>query len=137
MTFDQLVPIVEGKLYHYAVLQLEYPAARISSAYQDVVASGGETSTEPERWVVQHQSALMDAAVIDRVLRQLPEQERAMVRLRYLERHSMATVAEALHVCRREAYRVRDRVISVLAYEYGLLYRPPENLSPCGTHDVL
>lgn len=127
MRFEQAIPIVEGKLYSYAVLVLQYPGARISNAYREVVATdGGEQTSEQERWVMQHQYELMDAAAIDRVLRRLPSAERDLVRLRYLDRERWRSVAESLHVCEREVYRIRDRVLMVLAYELGLLARPEE-----------
>lgn len=120
-TFDSILPIVEGKLYAYGLTVLRYPDAPISSVYQEVVATTGDVTSPQERWAVQHANDLRDAAVIERVVRTLPQDERDLIRLRYIERWPWNKVADKLHVSRSSVYRIRDRVVVLIAREFGFL----------------
>lgn len=130
MTFDQAVPIVEGKLYAYGVLRLDYPEASISGAYRKViqkhevgiVPSGTPDHMSPqERWHIRNQAELIEASKINEVLKQLDNDQRRLVELRYVERWPWTKVAEKLNVGRRTIYRIRDSVLVVIAYEFGML----------------
>lgn len=125
MTFDAVLPVVEGKLYAYAMTVLRYPGTPISSVYDKYkqFSASSDTTSPQERWAVSHANELHDAAVIERVIRTLPKEELNLIRLRYVERHPWHKVAETLHVSRSSVYRIRDRAIMLLAKEFGLLVR--------------
>lgn len=121
MTFEQAIPIVEGKLYAYGVMKLEYPQAPVSNAYQQAAVQGGEAMSQQERWVVEHQHEIRDAGVIETTLARMTVEDQRLVQLRYIDRWPWPKVADKLHVSRRTAYRLRDRILMVLAYEFGML----------------
>lgn len=120
--FDRILPIIEGKLYAYGLTVIRYPTAPISNAYEQNAGTGaGDTSSPQERWYLRHEAELHDAMVIERVVKELPQEEQDLVRLRYIERWPWDKIARKLHVSRASVYRIRDRVIMVLAREFGLL----------------
>lgn len=138
MTFDQAVPIVEGKLYAYGVLRLEYPEASISGAYRKVIQKhevgiaprGTEDHTSPqERWAVQNQGDIVDAMRVERVLLRLSDEQCRLVQLRYVDRWPWSKVAQKLCVSRRTIFRIRDGVLTVFAYEFGMLQDVPQEAS--------
>lgn len=128
MTLDQAIPIVEGKLYAWGSLVLRYPAARIS-AYDALRVDASPGASEPEQWVLQHDQDLVDASRIETVLKRLPDRDRALVRLRYVERWSWVMVARKLSTSRAAVYQIRDRVIYALACEFGLFVEAAEKSS--------
>lgn len=122
MEFKDVARIVEGKLYAYGVIKREYPEARISSAYQAIVRDQLAPDSDQERWVMKYHRDILDAAIIERVVKRLPESERKLINLRYVERWPWRKVAEKLHVGERTVFAMRDRVLMVIAYEFGLLH---------------
>ena len=131
MTFDQVRPIVEARLYAYAALRMEYPDTPISSIYQGLgtLVSGGETSSPQERWAVRYGTELRNAVIIERVLKMLPDDERRLIKMRYFEQARWDYVCRQLAVGRSAAYCIRDRALMVFAIEFGLLgFEVPESL---------
>ena len=123
MTFEDAVPIIEGKLYAWAVWRREYPDASISSVY-DAEEGRSETrnTTSPqERWVLRHALELRDASVIERTIQRMSEDQRRLIWMRYVERRHLRVIAHMLHVSLPQVYRIRDQALSLLAYEFGLL----------------
>lgn len=120
MTFEQARPIVEARLYAYAVLRLKYPDASVASLSGIGVQLSDPTSRQ-ERWAVQHAREIQDAVVIERVLASLPPEERRLVELRYFEFARWGYVCKQLAVSRATAYRIRDRALMAFAYAFGLV----------------
>jgi DNA-directed RNA polymerase specialized sigma24 family protein len=128
MRFDDVKPIVEGKLYAWAEYKRskEYPSAVISSVYQGKV---GRTETPDhtspqEAWAVRKQAQVYEAGIIDAALKRMSREQQQLVYLRYAERNKWEYVAECLSVELRTAYRIRDQAIAALAvalevYENG------------------
>lgn len=122
MDAKDVAPIVEGKLYAWGIMRLEYPEASISRAYHDEPSRNGKPSQSPqERWAVRHHQELRDASVIEATLKRMSEEQRQLVELRYRERWPWRKVAEKLFVSERTVYTMRDQVLMVLAYEFGML----------------
>lgn len=123
MKFEDAVPIVEGKLYAWAVWRREYPDAPISSVYE---AHEGRnetrnTTSPQERWVLRHALELRDASIIERTIQRMSEDQRQLIWMRYVERMHLRVIAEKLHVSVPQVYRIKDQALSLLAYEFGLL----------------
>ncbi len=59
--------------------------------------------------------------MIDRVLRGMNKELQRLVELRYVKRCSWRNIAETLNVGDRTVFRLRDSVLLVMAYEFGLL----------------
>jgi len=125
MDVKDVAPIVEGKLYAWGIMRLEYPEASISRAYKYEPSRNGKSSQSPqERWAVQHQQELRDASVIESTLKRMSEEQRQLVELRYRERWAWRKVAEKLYVSERTVYTMRDQLLMLFAYEFGLLQTP-------------
>lgn len=120
MEFKDVTRIVEGKLYAYGIIKREYPDARISSAYHAIVRDQLAPDSDQERWIVRYHRDILDAAIIERVVKRLPESERKLINLRYVERWPWREVAEKLHVGERTVFAMRDRILMVFAHEFGL-----------------
>ena len=123
MTFEQARPIVEARLFAYAMLIREYPDAPPSSLSQRLGTSvqTSDTTSTQERWAARHASELANAAIIERVLKVLPGDERRLVEMRYFEYARWDYICKTLAVSRPTAYRIRDRALMVFAHEFGLL----------------
>lgn len=132
MTIDQLhanIRIIEGKLYAWAGAKIAYPGAPVSSVYEALQEYGtsqpahvdGDKPSPQERWAMQHADQLRDASVIEHTLRRLAKIERNMVWARYGDGMAWGSVADVIHVSEQEVYRMRQRVLHVFAYEFGLL----------------
>lgn len=124
-TFDEIRPIVEGRLYEWGRLVSEQPVPSISGAYEpDHVpgqALGHHGSSQPEAWVERFSEAMKVAQVIQNTLERLPSDQRAVVELRYKSRKPWGEIGKLIHASRRTAYRLRDEALLVLAWELGLL----------------
>lgn len=123
MTFEQARPIVEARLYAYAVLRQEYPDVPLGQQMSQLGTSiqDSDRTSVQERWVVRHASEIRDAVVIERVLRALPEEERRLTEMRYFEFARWAYICRELSVSRATAYRIRDRALMSFALAWGLL----------------
>jgi len=125
MTFQQAIPIIEGHLYSWGVRKMEHPDAPISKVYDGAstppAKSGRHPISQPEAWVIRRQHAVWKAAVIDRVLRGMNKELQRLVELRYVKRCSWRNIAETLNMGDRTVFRLRDSVLLVMAYEFGLL----------------
>lgn len=123
-TFDEIRPIVEGRLYEWGRFMNEFPAPAVSSAYRadGVVREGGYRSTsQQEAWVSRHFDAMRVASVIEQARERLSPEQRLVIDLRYRERRTWEDIAQAIHTERRTAYRIRDEALLILAYELNLL----------------
>ena len=122
MTLEQVIPIIEGKLYAYGMLRLKYPDAPIAQYEEHVGRQESRNTTSPqERWVTSNAWLLHDAAVIERTLKRMSKEQRILIRMRYIEYYKWDQIAKKLHVARRTVFRFRDQIIAILAYEFGLL----------------
>ena len=97
MTFDQVRPIVEARLYAYAALKAEYPDTPISSIYEGLgtIIEGGENTSPQERWAMRHANELRNAMIIEKMLGALPDEERQLIEMRYFEYANEDTFATA------------------------------------------
>lgn len=121
MSLKHVARIVEGKLYAWGMMRLEYPDAPISRVYREEIPGGsGFRSNQQEAWALRHQDALRDAAVIEKAMRGMSDEQRRLVELRYVDRWPWRKVAERLHVSERTVYGLRQQVVIILAYEFGL-----------------
>lgn len=125
MTFDEVRPIVEARLYSYASLRLQYPDAPAStlSTLLGTAIETSDTTSVQERWVARYASELENAAIIEKVLRSLPAEERRLIEMRYFEYARWGHICRKLAVSRATAYRIRDRALMAFAIEFGLLAR--------------
>lgn len=130
MTFEESVPIVEGRLYAYGVALKEYPGppSTLNQALEDlrlgaVIRSSRTGDSPQERWAIRHQDAIRDAAVIRRVMRRLPKLEQEYVLLRYWERYKGKQLERRLHMSERGLRYVKERVLMAFALEWQLLDR--------------
>jgi RinA family phage transcriptional activator len=123
MTFDQVRPIVEARLYAYAALKAEYPDTPISSIYEGLgtIIEGGENTSPQERWAMRHANELRNAMIIEKMLGALPDEERQLIEMRYFEYAQWGYICKRLSVSRPTAYRIRDRALMALACEFDLL----------------
>ena len=123
MKFEDAVPIIEGKLYAWALWRREYPDATISSIYEarEGRSQTPNTSSPQERWAVRHALELRDASIIERTIQRMSEDQRRLVWMRYVEKQRLKAIADELHVSLPQVYRIKDQVIGLLAYEFGLL----------------
>jgi DNA-directed RNA polymerase specialized sigma24 family protein len=128
MRFDDVKPIVEGKLYAWAEHKRskDFPAASISSIYRGKVGhtESPDRTSPQEAWAVRKQAQVYEAGIIDAALKRMSREQQQMVYLRYVERNKWEYVAECLNVELRTVYRIRDQVIAALAvalevYENG------------------
>lgn len=124
MTFDQVRPIIEARLYTYASFRLQYPDAPASTLkrLETPVQTSDMTSVQ-ERWVTRYASELENAAIIEKVMRSLPDEERRLIEMRYFEYARWGYICRKLSVSRATAYRIRDRALMAFAIEFGLLAR--------------
>lgn len=131
MTFDQARRIVEGKLASYSFVIGNYPDVPVHVLYQRMqrtvdlgteVQSGGHSHNSPqEDWATRHAQQIEDASRIERVMKQLPRDERHLIFMRYMEKNNWGYIANQLHMSRPTAYRVRDRALMAFAIEFGLI----------------
>lgn len=129
MNFDQARRIVEARLYAYGVMRLEYPGPAVSDPSKPVDQTRAGASAQ-EAWVTRHAAELQNTAVIERVLKSLPDSERELVQLRYFEHRPWRYIARRIHVSYRAVFDVRDRAIAVFAYEFGLTRGEPVHQLP-------
>lgn len=130
MTFKHLIPLIEARLYSWSLRKLEYPDAPISRVYDPetlpMPKKAQKGTSQPESWVIQHQYEVWESAVIERSLKDMSQELRQLVELRYIKRWTWQRVAEALNVGERRVYHLRDHVLVILAYEFGLLRHEEE-----------
>lgn len=119
MRFDDIKPIIEGKLYEWAAYRRMkgYPAAGISKVYEGQV---GKTETPnhaspQEAWVIRKQAQVYESGIIESTLKRMNSEQRRLVYLRYVERNRWDYIADDIGVERRTAYRIRDQVIAALS----------------------
>lgn len=127
MTFDQVRPIIEARLYTYASFRLQYPDAPASTL--KLLGTRVETSdmtSVQERWVTRYASELENAAIIEKVMRSLPDEERRLIEMRYFEYARWGHICRKLAVSRATAYRIRDRALMAFAVEFGCLPARPQ-----------
>ena len=122
--FDQVRPIIEARLYTYASFRLQYPDAPVSTfkLLETPVQTSDMTSVQ-ERWATRYASELQNAAIIENVMRSLPDEERRLIEMRYFEYARWGYICRKLSVSRATAYRIRDRALMAFAIEFGLLAR--------------
>jgi len=122
--FDQVRSIIEARLYAYGSFRLEYPDAPVSTfkLLGTPVQTSNMTSVQ-ERWVTRYASELQNAAIIENVLRSLPDEEQRLIEMRYFEYARWGYICRKLSVSRATAYRIRDRALMAFAIEFGLLAR--------------
>ena len=124
MTFDQVRPIIEARLYTYASFRLQYPDAPASTLkLLETPVETSDTTSVQERWVTRYASELENAAIIEKVMRSLPDEERRLIEMRYFEYARWGHICRKLSVSRATAYRIRDRALMAFAVEFGLLAR--------------
>ena len=124
MTFDQVRPIIEARLYTYASFRLQYPDAPASTLkLLETPVETSDTTSVQERWVTRYASELENAAIIEKVMRSLPDEERRLIEMRYFEYARWGYICRKLSVSRATAYRIRDRALMAFAVEFGLLAR--------------
>jgi len=124
MNFDQVRPIIEARLYTYASFRLQYPDAPASALkLLGTPVETSDTTSVQERWVTTYASELENAAIIERVMRSLPDEERRLIEMRYFEYARWGYICRKLSMSRATAYRVRDRALMAFAVEFGLLAR--------------
>ena len=125
MTFDKVRPIIEARLYTYASFRLQYPDAPAStlSTLLGTAIETSDTTSVQERWVTHYASELENAAIIEKVMRSLPHEERRLIEMRYFEYARWGYICRKLSVSRATAYRIRDRALMAFAIEFGLLAR--------------
>lgn len=116
----EIRPILEGLLYAWSQYAAEIPAAPVTS-YERVPDRRSYTPSQQETWVIRWQHVLHDVKEVERILANLSPQQRQLVRMRYQERCTWDSIAEALNVSQRQAFRIRDEVLSIFAYEFGML----------------
>lgn len=124
-TFDEIRPIVEGRLYEWGRFMNESPAPAISSAYRKDGAAGRDlpysgTSVQ-EAWASRFFDAMRVASVIEEIKDRLSPEQRLLIELRYRHRKSWEEIARKIHTSERSAYRVRDQALLIVAYELDLL----------------
>lgn len=124
MTFDQVRPIIEARLYTYASFRLQYPDAPASTLkLLETPVETSDTTSIQEQWVTRYASELENAAIIEKVMRSLPDEERRLIEMRYFEYARWGYICRKLSVSRATAYRIRDRALMAFAIEFGLLAR--------------
>lgn len=131
MTFKRMIPVVEARLYSWSLRKDEQPDAPISRVYDPEAMppqKKSQTATsQPEAWVIRHQYELWEAAVIEKVLKEMSNELQKLVEMRYVKRWTWQKIADALNVGERSVFRLRDHVLVILAYEFGLLRQENEN----------
>jgi len=126
MEFQQLIPIIEGKLYSWAQRDQDtdvYPGPVMSKPIDEPAVDRElyMKQSQQEAFVLRHQYELWEWAVITKTLAKSPKVLQNLVQLRYKECRTWREVAESLHVGERTAFRLRDYVIILIAYEIGML----------------
>lgn len=124
MTFEEARPIVEGRLYAWGVMKKAdlMPLAG-TGHYSEHISGTRDTTSPQERYVVKYEQELRDAGLVDKTLNRLSSEQQRLIELRYMERRPWPDVADAIHVGLRTIYNIRDMIIAILAYEFGLLER--------------
>lgn len=125
MTFQEAIPIIEGRLYAWSMRKLEPPEAAISGVYDPELLppqkKAQRSTSQPESWVIRHQYEMWEGTVIEKVLEGMNTELQNLVKMRYLNRWTWQRIADALKVGERTVFRLRDHVLLVMAYEFGLL----------------
>jgi DNA-directed RNA polymerase specialized sigma subunit len=122
MTFEEARPIVEGRLYAWgAVKKADLIPLAGTARYSEYVSENGDTTSAQERYVVKYEQELCDAELVDKTLNRLSSEQQRLIELRYMERRQWPDVADGIHVGLRTVYNIRDMIIAILAYEFGLL----------------
>lgn len=125
LDFDGARPIVEGKLYEYALLIDRFPGPTISRAFQDLTPRENSGSLQ-ENWVAKNEQSFATAKTVEKVLKGLSADGKALVTMRYVERYRWQRIADELNLSDRTVYRLRDHVLAIFAYEFGLVKESPE-----------
>ena len=126
LSFHVLRRIIEGKLYEYGASLKEQPSASVSAVYEGLSVHPKKAhhgTPVPEQWVLGREYLVK----IGRVVNSLPETERKLVRLRYIEGKAWGAVERELNMHRSTAMELRDRVVSVVAVALGLIGRDAED----------
>jgi DNA-directed RNA polymerase specialized sigma subunit len=128
-TFDEIRPIIEGRLYEWGRFMSESPSPPISSAYRVDAGAGHNDSSyrgssQQESWAARFFDAMRVATVVERVKDRLSPEQRLLVEARYKHRKSWEEIARLIHTSERSAYRVRDQALLIVAYELDLLRSP-------------
>lgn len=120
MTFDEAIPIIEGKLYAWAEWRRDpdRPTASISSVYSGEIPTPGHTSPQ-EAWAVRRQAQIAESGLIESAVRQCSPEQRQLIFHRYAERLTWVEVSERLCVGERTAYRIRDQALASVAFALG------------------
>lgn len=128
----RVIPIVEGKLYMWGrwVKEQVRPASPVSNVYALLREyQGGQTpqmterrgSSQQERWVnVQDEALQIDHAVRD-VMRKMPEIDRLIVWLKYVEKMTWNDMEKYVHYSHEVIRKLfRERILNMFASEFGL-----------------
>jgi DNA-directed RNA polymerase specialized sigma subunit len=124
LVLDELRPILEGRLYTWSKYTTQAPAAPVSN-YEHAIGKQGYKQSPQETWVIRWQHVLHEIKEVERILANLSPQQRKLVEMRYQKRQTWDEIAEVLNISQRQAFRVRDEVLSIFAYEYGMLNTGP------------
>lgn len=128
-----VAPIIEGKLYSWGMMRLEYPGADISSyGKREGRNETFDTTSPQEQWATKHAQELRDAAVIESTWKRLDETYQRLLYMRYVQRERWTVIARALNYSYSHVLRERDRLIAVMAFAFGLMDKNEEEESKCG-----
>ena len=81
----------------------------------------GKKDSQQELWVIRHQYEKWENEVIMRALRGMGSEEQELVKYRYIERLPWHEIADQLNRANRACFNIRNTVLLLMAYEFGLL----------------
>lgn len=116
----EIRPILEGRLYEWGKYAGDTPTASISTLSPFDNRTDYRHSPQ-EDWVVRWDYIFKKAKDVERILGNLSGTQRKLVTMRYRDRQTWEAIAEAMNVSQRQAFRIRDEVLSIFAYEFGML----------------
>jgi hypothetical protein len=122
MKFQDVAPIVEGKLHAWGLLQLQYPGPAIAS-YKAIEGRQEtmNTTSPQERWAVCNALDLKDITIVENTLKKLSPAYQRLIEMRYRDKYKWHQIARSIHVSLRQVHRERDNILAVFAVEFGLL----------------
>lgn len=122
MKFDDVAPIIEGRLYNWGLMRRNYPDVQIASYSERIGRSETPDLTSPqEAWAIRNARDLQDALVIEETLSKMSDGQKKLVWMRYVEREQWRQIAKAIHVSEQQIYRERDQVLAIFAYAFEML----------------
>jgi len=126
MNWKKIVQIIEGKLYGWAVMSKgdeRYPGPTKGKPTDEpyIDRKLEKSDSQQEAFLIRHRYEIWEWNVINTTLKKSPEELQRLVKSRYVDDKAWLVVAEELNVGERQAFRLRDNIILLLAYELGLL----------------